>query len=143
MKNKPNDFSKDNFINDDEKMRDFFIMNKKSFLASYSYLTEAEYDNTLKILCKTDPLEICRRFYNLGQNDPKIKTEDVPELVGQVIDTFEDFLDKRGIIIPNKERDENENLDPENSANIYGEDYDELDKEIRSTLTNWNIIWEN
>lgn len=42
------------FINDEEKMRDFYQLTKKEFLFSYSYLTEAEYDATvikrLKIL---------------------------------------------------------------------------------------------
>lgn len=29
------------FTDDEEKMRDFFILTKEEFLASYSYLTEA------------------------------------------------------------------------------------------------------
>ena len=36
------------FIDDQEKMRDFFILTKEEFLASYSYLTEKEYDDTLR-----------------------------------------------------------------------------------------------
>ena len=70
---------------------------------------------------------------------PIIKTEDIPELVGQIIDIFEDFLDERGIVLQNPERDENEDLDPENSANIYGTDYGELQDAIEATLYNWNI----
>ena len=35
-----------NFINDEEKMRDFLTLSKYEFLRSYSYLTEEEYDNT-------------------------------------------------------------------------------------------------
>lgn len=38
-----------NFINDAEKMDDFLALTKEEFLNSYSYLTEQEYDNTLKI----------------------------------------------------------------------------------------------
>ncbi len=34
------------FINDWEKMRDFFALTKEEFLHSYSYLTENEYDAT-------------------------------------------------------------------------------------------------
>ena len=49
-----------------------------------------------------------------------------PELIGNIIDIFEDFLDDKGIIIPNQERDEDPELDAESSANIYGEDYDSL-----------------
>ena len=35
----------------------------------------------------------------------KITKEDRKEFIGQVIDVFEDFLDKKGIIISNDERD--------------------------------------
>lgn len=34
------------FIDDGEKMRDFFALTKEKFLDSYSYLTEEEYDAT-------------------------------------------------------------------------------------------------
>ena len=36
-----------NFINDEEKMVDFFLISKDEFLQSYSYLMEKEYDLTL------------------------------------------------------------------------------------------------
>ena len=36
------------FINDKEKMRDFYILSKQEFLQSYSYLTELEYDLTAR-----------------------------------------------------------------------------------------------
>ena len=44
------DYSTANFLDDEEKMRDFAILSKAEFLASYSYLTEAEYDNTVEAL---------------------------------------------------------------------------------------------
>ncbi len=34
-----------------------------------------------------------------------------PELIGNIIDIFEDFLDDKGIIIPNPEKDEDPELD--------------------------------
>ena len=34
------------FADDDEKMKDFFVIPKIDFLSSYSYLTEEEYDIT-------------------------------------------------------------------------------------------------
>ena len=43
------DYSNENFINDEEKMRDFYELTKEEFLFSYSYLTEEEYDNTAKL----------------------------------------------------------------------------------------------
>lgn len=45
--NADNCFGSD-FLNDEEKMRDFREMSKEDFLKSYSYLTEAEYENTKK-----------------------------------------------------------------------------------------------
>lgn len=38
-----------NFINDRDKMQDFLALTKEEFLEFYPYLTEEEYDNTLKI----------------------------------------------------------------------------------------------
>jgi len=72
----------------------------------------------------------------------KVVKEDVPELIGQFIDLFEDFLDEKSIVIPNEERDEDEELDAENSANIYGSDYDTLSDRIEEILTRWGIIEE-
>ena len=40
------------FTDDEEKMRDFYILSKDEFLASYSYLTEEEYDDIKKKLLK-------------------------------------------------------------------------------------------
>ena len=38
------------FIDDKEKMRDFYELTKEEFLASYSYLTEEEYDATREVV---------------------------------------------------------------------------------------------
>lgn len=58
------------------------------------------------------------------------------DLVGQIIDGFEDFLDKRGIVLANDETAD----DPECAANIYGTDYGELQTYIEDTLRNWGLI---
>lgn len=55
-----------------------------------------------------------------------------PELLGQIIDIFEDFLSDKGITaddIPNPDRD-----DTEDAAIIYGNDYDKLADKIASVL---------
>ena len=39
-----------NFIDDEEKMIDFNAITKEEFLKSYSYITEQEYDNTMRQL---------------------------------------------------------------------------------------------
>lgn len=63
-----------------------------------------------------------------------------PELIGNIIDIFEDFLDGKSVIIPNPERDEDPELDAESSANLYGEDYDSLSTSLENLLRSWDII---
>lgn len=48
------DFTKNDFINDKEKMADFIRLSKQEFLQCYSYLTEQEYENTKKIYERTN-----------------------------------------------------------------------------------------
>ena len=69
-----------------------------------------------------------------------IQQNDKEEFLGQVIDTFEDFLDEKGVVLPNKERDEDEDLAPEESANIYGSDYDLLHKRLEAVFIRWDIM---
>ena len=66
--------------------------------------------------------------------------EDEEEFIGQIIDTFEDFLDDKGIVVENEERDTDGDLDAETSANIYGADYDYISDELRKIFRHWNII---
>ena len=40
------------FMSDQEKMVDFFILSKEDFLASYSYLTDEDYEATVKEVIK-------------------------------------------------------------------------------------------
>ena len=44
------DFTDGDFLTDEDKMIDFCNLNKAEFLSFYSYLTEEEYDNTVKRL---------------------------------------------------------------------------------------------
>ena len=57
-----------------------------------------------------------------------------PELIGNIIDIFEDFLDDKGIIIPNPEKDEDPELDMESP-----EDYDSLSTSLENLLRSWSI----
>ena len=67
----------------------------------------------------------------------KIEKNNIPELIGQFIDIFEDFLYEKGIEIKNPEREDDEN---EDAAIIYGSDYDRLAEPIKNTLVNWEMI---
>ncbi len=71
----------------------------------------------------------------------KVAREDVPELIGQFIDVFEDFLDEKEVRIPNDEKIEDATEDEEDSiANIYGTDYGNLSDDIESILIRWELI---
>lgn len=48
------DIKNTNFLDDEEKMKDFKAMSKEDFLKSYSYITPEEYDNTAKLLAKNE-----------------------------------------------------------------------------------------
>lgn len=65
----------------------------------------------------------------IGQNDKA-------EFLGQIIDIFEDFLDERGIELPNDER----NQDPDNAAIIYGTDYGYLAEELEVMMIEWDLM---
>ena len=60
--------------------------------------------------------------------------DDPEELVGNIIDVFEDFLTEKKVRVDNSDED------PENSAIIYGSDYDGLRDEIMNTLIGWKIL---
>lgn len=61
------------------------------------------------------------------------KRADEAELYGQLIDAVEDFLDKRNVTWPNPERE-----DCEDSAIIFGDDYDELRSAFQNIIDNWS-----
>lgn len=66
--------------------------------------------------------------------------EDLPELQGQIIDVFDDFLEKRDIRIPSSDEAMLED-DPdweENGARLYGRDYDEIADGIREVISAWS-----
>ena len=72
----------------------------------------------------------------------KRTSSDCNELVGQIIDIFEDFLSERHVIIENDERNDPD-VDPEDAAIIYGSDYGELQTFIEDTFERWGIINED
>ena len=74
----------------------------------------------------------------------KVTNDDLPELVGQIIDVFEDFLDSKGIKLPNDEKDEAiyDGEDHDGIANIYGTDYGQLQDGIENILMNWELAEE-
>lgn len=65
-----------------------------------------------------------------------IPQENVVEFVSIVIETFEDFLERRGIDIPNPEKEE----DPECASLIYGTDFGELQSALEGVFAGYEII---
>lgn len=65
----------------------------------------------------------------------KLKREEVPQLVGQIINIFEEFLNEKGIYIENDERcgDIGESI-------IYGSDYGELQSSLEQLLDEWDLV---
>ena len=72
------------------------------------------------------------------EKDSKVNTDAVyeGELVGQIIDIFEDFLTKKKVNLYNADKQG----EPD-EAIIYGNDYDFLAKKIRVLMDNWNVTY--
>lgn len=86
------------FLSDAEKMRDFKELTKEEFLASYSYLTEKEYDATVR--------EVAQRiadFYDKYTDEPapptvdiileEVKTNSVPTVLTAYVEDVAGLLD--------------------------------------------------
>ena len=73
------------------------------------------------------------------EKDSKVNTDAVyeGELVGQIIDVFEDFLTEKKVNLynVNKQGESDESI-------IYGNDYDFLAKKIRVLMDNWNVTYD-
>lgn len=76
---------------------------------------------------------------NLPKNELE-KLNLIGELKGQIIDIFEDFLESKNITIDNPEKNEDENLDIESAAIIFGSDYDAIGDKLEDLFANWDIF---
>lgn len=62
-----------------------------------------------------------------------ITQEEEAELVGQIVDVFEDFLESKGVNVENEERD-----GEESPTIIFGTDYDIIAAGIRNVIGAWS-----
>lgn len=69
-----------------------------------------------------------------------INQNDKAELIGGIIDIFEDFLDKKGVTLESLEESDEMELDGSTNANIYGTDYDSISDSLESLLRSWKVI---
>ena len=58
------------------------------------------------------------------------------ETIAKFIECFEDFLDYKGIVIQNDEKEQ----DPESASNIYGTDYGILSDRIEELLVYYGVL---
>lgn len=72
--------------------------------------------------------------------NPAVEEKDRCEFTGQIIDIFEDFLEKKGVRIDNAEGDEREG---EETAILYGTDYGDLQFRLEEMMESWGILQKN
>lgn len=69
-------------------------------------------------------------------DDVPVSEDHTGEFIGRIIDVFEDFLDEKGIVIPNEDKEQS----GEDAANIYGMDYGLIQSRLEGIMRCWNII---
>lgn len=65
----------------------------------------------------------------------KVQEHEKAEFLGQIIDIFEDFLEERGVMLDNPEREEDDD-----AAIIYGTDYGELQSQLEDLMVGWRLM---
>ena len=83
------------------------------------------------------------KVYNI-LNEEIEKKEKNPSLKNnflcEIVDELDDWLEDKGIKVPNEERDKE---DPENTTNFYGEDFDEIMEMMREICRKNGIVVED
>lgn len=102
--------------------------------------------NNLQIKNRHTDMDFVRMFCDFEKSkscNSFVKVVPIPsnlemEFLGQIIDSFEDFLEEKKVSIKNHEKTEDNHSD--NPAIIFGSDYDNIEDSIRRLLQNWNIL---
>ena len=68
---------------------------------------------------------------------PDERNQEKMALLCDSIEAFEEMLDEKGIVIPNEEKDEDQD-----SSNIYGSDYGDLESRIEEILIKYELLKE-
>ena len=90
--------------------------------------------HSIKVIA--DNTTIIANACNTEKEKEKIKTEDIPELIGEIIDVFEEFLDEEDFL----DEEYSEIPMSESEVYIYGSYYDILSSRLNMLLKNWDII---
>ncbi|MBS5863367.1 MAG: hypothetical protein KIC54_01595 [Clostridium sp.] len=114
-----------NFLSDEEKMKDFKKLSKNEFLDSYSYLTEEEYDNTKKLY--NSLLDKIKSYDEIKIRQEELQTK-LKKIENQILN-----------MIPN-------NISKENFSNLINEiryDYHEKDNIENREINMLNAFKQN
>lgn len=68
-----------------------------------------------------------------------VQPNDTPEFIGQMVDIVEDFLEEKGVIIDNPEKEDEPD---EATAIIYGSDYDNLAEQFKGLMKSHHCLTE-
>ncbi len=66
-----------------------------------------------------------------------INENDRPEFLGQIMDVFEDFLEAKGVHLPDTRKKE---CGDDHVVILTGSDYDSLSSKISQMMVNWSIF---
>lgn len=80
--------------------------------------------------------DLSRRLDEEDSPAPAADRSDRLETICEFIEAFEEFLDEKGIVIPNDEKEQ----DPESASNIYGTDYGILSDKIEALLIRYGVL---
>lgn len=88
--------------------------------------------------------DIKKDLYRDSEEKPSMVSADIQtdhsarlEFLSTIVEVFEDFLDRRGIVIPNEDKAE----DPD-ASNIYGMDFAELSDGVEEVLIKYGFLKE-
>lgn len=91
-------------------------------------------DDEANIVYRLLPANAYLRLGEHSATEPSDNSERL-ETICEFIEVFEDFLDEKGIVIPNDEKDQ----DPD-ASNIYGTDYGNLESRIEELLVRYGVL---
>lgn len=100
------------------------------------WMTDTPNDNTSGCSVRGSLLDIIEEVRNETPARKIMDNSERLETICEFIEVFEDFLDEKGIVIPNDEKNES----PESASNIYGTDYGNLSDMIEPLLIRYGVL---
>ncbi len=126
------------FINDYEKIKDFYRMTKEEFLNFYSFLTEEEYNATFDEIIHSD--DFIEKFgdWEKAQRLEKLKNDVSLETDGKIILNGDDITETVVSLIENEDRKSIQSLEKEIGKSVIGK-YVNNDTGLTFNVSNRNV----